>query len=158
MGQLSQNSTDPIRVAFIKAGWHSDIVDRCYTSCIEQLSISNVLHKIDTYEVPGALEIPLMAKDLAQTGKYDAIIASAFIVNGGIYRHDFVSTAVIDGMMRVQLDTDVPVFSAVLTPHNFQESKEQIKFFSDHFKVKGREVADACLEMLQVRRSIKQLA
>jgi 6,7-dimethyl-8-ribityllumazine synthase len=158
MGQISQNSTDPLRIAFIKAGWHSDIVDQCYYSCVEQLSISNILHKVETYDVPGALEIPLLAKDLAKTGKYDAIIASAFIVNGGIYRHDFVSTAVIDGMMRVQLDTDIPVFSAVLTPHNFQESKEQIKFFYDHFKVKGKEVADACLSMLEVRNSIKAIA
>ena len=158
MGQISQNSTDPVRIAFIKAGWHSDIVDQCYYSCVEQLSQSNVLNKVDTFDVPGALEIPLLAKDLAKTGNYDAIIASAFIVNGGIYRHDFVSTAVIDGMMRVQLDTDVPVFSAVLTPHNFQESKEQIQFFFDHFKVKGREVADSCLAMLEVRNAIKQYA
>ena len=156
MGQISQNSTNTLRIAFVKALWHAKIVDQCYLSCAARMKESGVLHDIDIFDVPGVLEIPLLAKDLAKSGKYDAIIASGFIVNGGIYRHDFVSTAVIDGMMRVQLDTDVPIFSAVLTPHNFQESEEQIQFFFDHFKIKGREVADACLMMMQVRNKVKQ--
>jgi 6,7-dimethyl-8-ribityllumazine synthase len=63
------------------------------------------------YEVPGAFEIPLHAQRLARSGRHDAMMACALVVNGGIYRHDFVAHAVIDGLMRVQLDTDVPVFS-----------------------------------------------
>ena len=48
--------------------------------------------------------------------------------------------------MRVQLDTGVPVFSAVLTPHHFHEHEDHRRFFFDHFEVKGREVAKACTE------------
>lgn len=158
MGQISQNSTNTLRIAFVKAMWHAKIVDQCYLSCAARMKESGVLHDIDIFDVPGVLEISLIAKDLAKTGKNDAIIASGVIVNGGIYRHDFVSTAVIDGMMRVQLDTDIPILSAVLTPHNFQESREQIQFFFDHLQIKGREVADACLMMLQVRNKVKQAA
>ena len=76
------------------------------------------------FDVPGAFEIPLHAQRLARSGRYDAIIACALVVNGGIYRHEFVPSAVIDGLMRVQLDTDMPVFSAVLTPRDFHDHEE----------------------------------
>ena len=98
--------------------------------------------------MPGAFEIPLHAKRLALSAQYDAIIACALVVDGGIYRHEFVAAAVIDGLMRVQLDTNVPVFSAVLTPHHFHEHEEHRQIFINHFVKKGREVAQACLQTL----------
>jgi 6,7-dimethyl-8-ribityllumazine synthase len=54
-------------------------------------------------EVPGAFEIPLHSQVMARTGRYDAIVACGLVVNGGIYCHEFVAHAVIDGLMRVQL-------------------------------------------------------
>ena len=104
------------------------------------------------FDVPGAFEIPLMARTLAKTGKYDAVVGSAFVVDGGIYRHDFVADAVLSGLMQAQMDTDVPVLSAVLTPHQFQETEEHTRFFREHFKIKGREAAVACLSILELRR------
>ena len=97
----------------------------------------------------GAFEIPLHAKRLAESGRYAAIVASGLVVDGGIYRHEFVAEAVIDGLMRVQLDTGVPVFSAPLTPHHFHEHADHQRFFHDHFQVKGREVAKACTETVE---------
>ncbi len=94
--------------------------------------------RIHPVEVPGAFEIPLMAQKLAQSGQFDAVIGCAVIVNGGIYHHEFVSTAVVDGLMRVQLDTGVPVFSVALTPYNFQPSEDLLGFFRTHFVKKGR--------------------
>ena len=81
---------------------------------------------------------------LAESGRYAAIVAAGFVVNGGIYRHEFVADAVISGLMRVQLDTKVPVISAVLTPQTFHEHDEHRKFFHDHFVVNGAEAAAAC--------------
>ena len=92
----------------------------------------------------GSWEIPLHALLLADSGRYAAIVAAGFVVNGGIYRHEFVADAVIQGLMRVQLDAKVPVISAVLTPKNFHEHDEHKKFFYDHFVVKGAEAAAAC--------------
>jgi 6,7-dimethyl-8-ribityllumazine synthase len=99
---------------------------------------------IDFFEEPGSLEIPLHALLLAESGGYAAIVATGFVVDGGIYPHEFVADAVISGLMRVQLDTKVPVISAVLTPQNFHEHDEHKKFFYDHFVVKGAEAAAAC--------------
>jgi 6,7-dimethyl-8-ribityllumazine synthase len=70
------------------------------------------------------------------------------IVDGGIYRHEFVASAVLDALMQIQLDCEVPVLSAVLTPQRFHEHDEHQDFFRDHFLVKGAEVADACLGVL----------
>ena len=74
--------------------------------------------------VPGSFEIPLHAQRLAGIGRYAAIVGAGFVVDGGIYRHEFVAEAVINGLMRVQLDTDTPVISMVLTPHHFHEHDE----------------------------------
>ena len=110
--------------------------------------------QIDVFALPGAFEIPLHAQVLARAGRHAAIVACGLVVDGGIYRHEFVADAVISGLMRVQLDTGVPVFSAVLTPKNFHEHAEHREFFSAHFVVKGTEVAQACLRSL---RSLRQL-
>jgi 6,7-dimethyl-8-ribityllumazine synthase len=134
------------RYAFIKAGWHSDIVDNSLKGFREECD-----GEVDVFDVPGAFEIPLMAQELAKTGKYSAVLGSAFIVDGGIYRHDFVSAAVVDGLMRVGLETGVPVLSVALTPHNFQETPDLINFFRDHFVAKGREAARAAKAILRAR-------
>jgi 6,7-dimethyl-8-ribityllumazine synthase len=141
--------SDGQRVAFIQSGWHRDIVDQCRIAFVAELaSLGHLPDALDLYEVPGVFEIPLLAQTLARSGRYAAIVASGFIVNGGIYRHEFVSTAVVDGLMRVQLDTEVPVISAVLTPQAFHEHDEHRRFFREHFLVKGREAARACWQTL----------
>ncbi|MBZ9842755.1 6,7-dimethyl-8-ribityllumazine synthase [Mesorhizobium sp. CA15] len=140
-------------VAVIRARWHADIVDQCVTAFETELAALGGF-AVEVFDVPGAYEIPLHAKTLAETGRYAAILGTAFVVNGGIYRHDFVASAVIDGMMNVQLATGVPVLSAVLTPHNYHDSAEHHRFFHEHFIVKGKEAARACVEILAARAKI----
>ncbi|MES2610539.1 MAG: 6,7-dimethyl-8-ribityllumazine synthase [Pseudomonadota bacterium] len=134
------------RVAVICASWHRDIVHQARDAAVAEFGRNGLAaDQVEHFDVPGAFEIPLLAKKLAQSGRYDAIVACALVVNGGIYRHEFVTTAVIDGLMRVQLDTEVPVMSAVLTPRDFHEHEEHVRFFREHFVKKGAEVAQACL-------------
>ena len=143
--QASAANRNTRRIAFVQACWHKDIVDRCRISFTAEIAKHGYREgDIDFFEVPGSLEIPLHALLLAESGRYVAIVAAGFVVNGGIYRHEFVADAVIQGLMRVQLDTKVPVISAVLTPQNFHEHDEHRKFFHDHFLVKGAEAAAAC--------------
>jgi len=143
--QATTQNRNERRIAFVQACWHKDIVDRCRVSFTAEIAKHGFDDgDIDFFEVPGSLEIPLHALLLAESGRYAAIVAAGFVVNGGIYRHEFVAEAVISGLMRVQLDTKVPVISAVLTPQNFHEHDEHKKFFYDHFVVKGAEAATAC--------------
>lgn len=139
-----------VKIAYIQAGWHKEIVEQAYKSFAQNLKQGGINeNQIDVFNVPGSLEIPLQAQYLAKSGNYDLIVACGLIVNGGIYRHEFVAATVIDGMMRVQLDTGVPILSVVLTPQNFHESDEHKKFFFDHFTVKGKEAANAALLTLK---------
>lgn len=144
----------PSRFAFIQASWHREIVDQSRDAFREAVAGSGRAVTVDYFELPGAFEIPLLAKKLAEQGGYDAIVAAGLVVNGGIYRHEFVADAVISGLMRVQLDTGVPVLSAVLTPHNFHEHAEHITYFHNHFKQKGREVAAAALAVTAATYSV----
>ena len=137
------------RVAVIASSWHGDIV-ACGTEAIQAELERNPVPPghVSHFNVPGAFEIPLYAKRLAASGKYDAIIACALVVNGGIYRHEFVASVVVDGLMRVQMESGTPVLSAVLTPRDFHAHEDHRRFFRDHFMKKGTEVARACLETI----------
>ena len=155
MNQITPKDFDTRRVAVIRARWHAEIVDRCVDAFVaEAAALTGGRLIVDIHDVPGAYEIPLHAKTLAETGRYAAILGCALVVNGGIYRHDFVAGAVLDGMMTVQLSTGVPVLSAVLTPHNFHDSEEHRRFFLEHFVVKGKEAAGACVQILSARELV----
>jgi 6,7-dimethyl-8-ribityllumazine synthase len=135
------------RFAFIHAKWHADIVERARDAFLAEMARHRIPPEaVDVFEVPGAFELPLHASKLAASGRYGAIVACGFVVDGGIYRHEFVADAVVSGLMRVQLDAQVPVISAVLTPKSFHEHDEHRRFFADHFVVKGTEAAQACVK------------
>jgi 6,7-dimethyl-8-ribityllumazine synthase len=138
------------RIAFVQSTWHREIVDQALAGLLDVIDHN----ALETFEVPGAFELPLHARLLADTGRFDAVIAAGFVVDGGIYRHEFVADAVISGLMRVQLDTLVPVFSCVLTPQQFHEHDTHQEFFRAHMVEKGREVARACLATLDARALI----
>lgn len=143
------------RIAFVQSCWHKDIVDRCRDGFVPELARLGLAEdRIDFFEVPGAFEIPLQAQRLAKSGRYAAIVAAGFVVDGGIYRHEFVADAVIAALMRVQLDTEVPVISAVLTPQRFHEHQEHRSFFLDHFVVKGAEAARACARTIENMKTL----
>jgi 6,7-dimethyl-8-ribityllumazine synthase len=138
------------RIAFVQSCWHKDLVDQSRTTFIaESVQLGIAESQIDFFEVTGAFEIPLHALRLAESGTYDAIVAAGLVVDGGIYRHEFVADAVISGLMRVQLDTGVPVISAVLTPHHFHEHEAHRSFFFEHLETKGVEAARACAHTIE---------
>ena len=137
------------RLAFIHAEWHADIVLRGRDAFLAELARHGVpADDVDVLAVPGAFELPLQAQRLARAGRHAAVVACALVVDGGIYRHEFVADAVVSGLMRVQLDTGVPVISAVLTPKNLHDHADHQRFFAEHFVVKGAEAARACLRMV----------
>lgn len=148
--------TTSLKFAFIKARWHAQIVDQALIGFMERIKELELDVEVATFDVPGAFEMPLLAQKLARTGDYDAIIAAALVVDGGIYRHDFVAQAVVTGLMDVQLKTDVPVFSVSLTPHHFQPKGEHESFFAAHFLGKGREAADAAAQIVTLNAELVQ--
>ncbi|WP_320819578.1 6,7-dimethyl-8-ribityllumazine synthase [Thalassolituus sp.] len=159
---MNQSSTNTInraeqRIAFIHASWHAEIVLKCLEGfTAEMVSRGYKADNIAVIAMPGAYEIPLQAKLLAKTGRYAAIACSGLVVDGGIYRHDFVAQAVCTGLMQVQLETEVPVLTAILTPHNFHEHDEHKQYYSRHFVLKGQELANAADGAIAAKASITQ--
>jgi len=144
------NTISNKRIAYVQANWHRQIVEQARLSFIGECENHELDEAcIDSFDVPGSLEIPLQCKLLAKTGQYDIIIAAGLVVDGGIYRHDFVAGTVLDAMMSIQLELDVPILSVVLTPHQFQETEAHENFFFEHFKIKGKEAALACVQTLK---------
>jgi 6,7-dimethyl-8-ribityllumazine synthase len=138
-------SAQPRRIAFVQSCWHRDIVDQSRKAFLSRLKDHGVSRRhVDCFEVPGAFEIPLHVKLLAKSRLYAAVVAAGFVVDGGIYRHEFVASSVIDALMNLQLETEVPIISVVLTPQRFHDHDEHRKFFRKHFVIKGEEAAQAC--------------
>ena len=135
------------RYAFIKAGWHADIVDQALVGFLQEIPKQSV----DIFDVPGAFEMPLLAQELAGSGRYGAIIAAAFVVDGGIYRHEFVAQAVVNGLMQAGLKTGIPILSVSLTPHQYQDTEHHNAIFRQNFVKKGQEAATAALELTKTR-------
>jgi 6,7-dimethyl-8-ribityllumazine synthase len=137
-----------MRICFIQATWHKEIVDQLKDAFVAEIGrLSSGAPDIEFVEVPGSLELPLQAKLFAKSGRYDAIVVAGLIVDGGIYRHEFVAQAVLEGIMAAQLQTETPILSAVLTPQDFSSSERE-RFFHEHFRIKGRETAAACVGVL----------
>ncbi len=150
----------PQRVAFVQSSWHREVVEEARVAFLAEIEARHITRaQIDLFEVPGSFEIPLHAQLLAKTRRYTAIVAAGLVVDGGIYRHEFVADTVIKALMDVQLRTEVPVFSAVLTPQQFHETDVHFDFFRKHFAIKGVEVAAACANtLLSLERLRSQVA
>ncbi len=138
------------RVCFIHASWHVEIVEGLKDNFLEKSAEFGLAEThVDVVAVPGSLEIPLQAQLRAKTGLYDAIVVAGFVIDGGIYRHDFVAQAVLDSVMKIQLEQEIPVIYAVLTPHHFHDNSTHEAFFADHLKKKGVEAANAMYQTLK---------
>lgn len=134
----------PQRIAFVQSAWHRDVVEECRVAFLAEIEARHIARaQIDVFEVPGSFEIPLHVQLLAKTRRYTAIVAAGLVIDD-----EYVAETVIKALMEVQLRTEVPVFSAVVTPQQFHETAAQFEFFRKHFATKGVEVAEACANTL----------
>ncbi len=139
----------PHRVAFIQSSHHREIVEACRLAFLDEVATHGIPHNhVGHFEVPGAYEIPLHAQLLAKTGRFTAIVATALVVDSGLYRHASIASTVVNALMQVQLQTEIPIFSAVLTPQQAHDNTEQLETLRRHFALRGAEVAQACLRTL----------
>src|ERR1700731_3872144 len=134
----------PQRVAFVQSAWHREVIEQCRLAFLAEIEARNIERaRIDVFEVPGSFEIPLHVQLLAKTRRYTAIVAAGLVVDD-----EYVAETVIKALMDVQLRTEGPGFSAVLTPQQFHETAAHFEFFRKHFSTKGIEVAEACANTL----------
>lgn len=135
------------KIAVITASWNEEIVESARDSFITAIGKKA---QVDVFKVPGSLEIPLTGK-WALDGDYDVAVGIGFVVNGGIYRHEFVAHTVVQSILDVSIATGKPFLSVVLTPQAFNEDSPQYQdMFVKHMVLKGEEAAKAALRMLDV--------
>lgn len=140
------------KIAIINTKWNAPFVGNATEACLTRLHALGVEESdVTVYTVPGAVEIPLLAKKLLEKKDFDAVIAIAVIYRGGIYRHEFVAQSVVQEIIRLNSEIGKPIFSSVLTPDTDEfESEKNKAFYLEHLKVKGIEVADSCMETLEL--------
>jgi 6,7-dimethyl-8-ribityllumazine synthase len=102
---------------------------------------------VDEVWAPGAFELPLVAKALAETSRYDAVITLGAVIRGGTPHFEYVAGECAAGVLRTGLDTGVPVVFGVLTVDNVEQAEERIE--------KGLESAETAVEMAQLLRAIR---
>ena len=130
--------------ALVGVNTSADFIDVSGALAVVDIASRSIVRSIDLGGQPDSVAV-------SPDGRYAAIAAAALVVDGGIYRHDFVAQAVIDGLMRASLDSGVPVLSISLTPHHYQDTDHHNAIYRAHFVEKGQEAARAALMIGQTR-------
>lgn len=143
---------EKIRVGIVAARFNEFITSKLLGGAIDGLVRHNVNEEdIDVAWVPGAFEIPLIAKKMAFSGKYDAVIALGAVIRGSTSHYDYVCSEVSKGIANVSLQADIPVMFGVLTTENIEQAIERAGSKAGN---KGFECAAGAIEMVNLIREI----
>jgi 6,7-dimethyl-8-ribityllumazine synthase len=138
-----------LRVGIVLARFNAEAGEGLLASCTAAL-VKQGVRKSDVrvVTVPGALEIPLALQKLANTGKYDALVALGAVIRGETYHFEVVSNESASGIASVSLDSGIPIANGVLTTNTDEEAMARVK-------VKGEECAAAAIEMANLLKRIE---
>jgi len=138
--------------AIVVARFNSFIVDSLQAGALDTLARSGVsADSITIVKVPGAYEMPIAAQQLAQSGKYDAIIGLGAVIRGSTPHFDFVAGEASKGLAAVALDHGIPVINGVLTTNSIEQAIERAGTKAGN---KGSEAAATAIEMVNVLKKI----
>lgn len=141
------------RVALAVSDYNTDITGALLESCRQELLLRDVsATHIHIAHVPGAFELPFACKCLAESKKYDVIIALGAIIRGETSHFDVIAFASANGIMEVNIKYDIPVVFGVLTTENLKQAKERIR--GGKRGDKGIEAALTALKMLYLKKLI----
>lgn len=137
-----------LRVGIVMSRFNTDVCEGLLSACtaaLLKMGVSSDDIRIAT--VPGALEIPLVLQQMADSNEYDALVAVGAVIRGDTYHFEIVANEMASGIMRVGLDTGVPIANAVLTTNTDDQALARMS-------VKGREAAECAVEMANLLRAI----
>ena len=138
-----------LRVGVVMARFNLDICEGLLSACTEELLELGVARgDIRIVTVPGALEIPLVLQTMAQSGRFDALVALGAVVRGETYHFELVSNELGAGVTRVGLDTGIPIANGVLTTENDDQAITRMRD-------KGADCARAAVEMANLLKAVR---
>ena len=141
-----------IKIGIVAGRFNEFITSKLVGGALDVLKRNDVSEEnIDIAWVPGAFEIPLITKKLANTGKYDAIIALGAVIKGSTPHFDYVCAEVSKGVAQISLQTDLPVIFGVLTTNNIEEAIERAGTKAGN---KGADAAFSAIEMINLIKEI----
>jgi len=147
-------NSEEISIGVVVSLFNEGITSALKTGAVQRLRELGVAEdNIKIYEVPGAIEIPLTAKLLAKTKKYDAIIALGAVIRGETSHYDYVCSQVSTGCQQVMMEYEIPVIFGILTTETETQALDRVGGKQGH---KGHEAADVALRMVEVARSISK--
>ena len=142
-----------VRIAIVAGRFNEFITSKLVGGALDVLKRNDVSEEnIDIAWVPGAFEIPLITKKLANTGKYDAIITLGAVIKGSTPHFDYVCAEVSKGVAQISLQTDLPVIFGVLTTNNIEEAIERAGTKAGN---KGADAAFSAIEMINLIKQIR---
>jgi 6,7-dimethyl-8-ribityllumazine synthase len=145
-----------LRFGIVVSRFNSFITDRLLSAALDALERSGAENPdVDVVPVPGAFELPLAAKKLAQTGKYDALIAIGCVLRGETTHYDYVCSETSRGLQLAQMDTGVPVIFCVLTCDTLEQAIDRAGLKSGN---KGFEAGLGAIEMAHLSRKLRPSA
>ena len=145
-----------LRFGIAVSRFNSFITDRLLSAAVNALERSGSEDRdVDVVHVPGAFELPLVAKKLAQTGKYDALIAIGCVLRGETTHYDYVCSETSRGLQLAQMDTGVPVIFCVLTCDTLEQAIDRAGLKGGN---KGFEAGLGAIEMAQLSRKLRPSA
>src|SRR5436190_1697055 len=149
-GELSAGG---LRFGITVSRFNSFITERLLNAALDALERSGAQNEdVDVVHVPGAFELPLTAKKMAQTGKYDALIAIGCVLRGETTHYDYVCAETSRGLQLAQMDTGVPVIFCVLTCDTLEQAIDRAGLKGGN---KGLEAGLAAIEMAQLSRKLR---
>ena len=138
-----------LRIGIVVSRFNPDIGDGLISACINELQRLGVTASdITRTSVPGALEIPLVLQAMAQSGRFDALVAIGCVIRGETYHFEIVSNESARGVLDVQLKTGISIANAVLTTENDDQALVRMH-------VKGAEAAQAAIEMVNLLKAVR---
>ena len=145
------------RIGVVCARWNDVITRRLLHGVTTTLSARGVADDdVDIAWVPGAFEVPLAAKTMATTGRYDAVIALGCVIRGDTAHFEYVAGPAAEGLLRAQLETGVPIVFGVLTVENRRQALVRSVVDGDVVgRNNGAEAADTALEMVAVLEGLR---
>lgn len=143
-----------MRIALVAARFNEFIVSKLIEGARDALLRHDVKDEdIDLCWVPGSFEIPVAAKHLAESGKYDAVIALGAVIRGSTSHYDYVCAEVSKGIAQVSLSTGLPVLFGVLTTDTIQQAIERAGTKAGN---KGYDCAMSAIEMINLFKKIAE--
>lgn len=154
-----------MRFAIVAARFNDFITNRLVEGALAAFRLAGVEHEVPVVHVPGAFELPVVAKKMALTGQFDAILALGAVIRGDTAHFDFVAGECARGLMQGSLDTGIPLLFGVLTTENVDQAWERVggrmapdPAVDDNHVVEGNKGAECAYSAIETVEALQQVS